>query len=398
MRIKKYKDFILEKMGVPSNIVESATNLFDVILNSFRDNSDYELEPDSGSNELRLDANLNVNIVINELQFDEVNFKISFVFNNNFTDIKTTHWGVMVPPSGQSEYAILFDYDSIRNMILQVNFLTPYTSTFGDLADYIESDRTKTIGVLSHELKHIYDKYKFGKEFISDIADYATFANVRTGFPPIDEFIYFIYVIAKAENLVRPAEIAGQLETLGIYKSEFKEFIESTSIYKDLIKIKRFKFQKLKDELMNDMPLIRQAFGNIPESETDDDVLNVVLNITTDSIIESQVEKIKDILDLENTIKIITGKIRQADVDYYKKYVNKRYFEKSEDFFLYWEKKLNFEAEKMLKKISKLFDMCKDDNLNPLMVKISKKDSIVDPKLYDEYVIKTKQIKQKYTK
>lgn len=91
MRIKKYKDFILEKMGVPSNIVESATNLFDVILNSFRDNSDYELEPDSGSNELRLDASLNANIVINELQFDEVNFKISFVFNNNFNDIKTTH-------------------------------------------------------------------------------------------------------------------------------------------------------------------------------------------------------------------------------------------------------------------------------------------------------------------
>ena len=73
-------------------------------------------------------------------------------------------------------------------MVLQVNFLVPDGATFGDLANYIESDRTKTIGVLSHELKHVYDKYKFGKEFIQDLADYATWANVRTGFPPIDQF------------------------------------------------------------------------------------------------------------------------------------------------------------------------------------------------------------------
>jgi hypothetical protein len=326
MRIKNYNHFLLEKMGVPTNIVESATNLFDVILNSFRDNQTSDINPDTVTNELELFTEFDVDIKINELYFDKVRFKIGLQFNNNFTEIKTTHWGVMVPPSGQSEYAILFDYDSIRNMVLQVNFLTPYGTTFGELGDYIESERTKTIGILSHELKHIYDKYKFGKEFISDIADYSTWANVRTGFPPIDEFIYFIYVITKAENLVRPAEIAGQLETLNIYKSEFKEFIESTKIYKELIKIKRFRFQDLKDELMRDMPLIRQAFGDIPEGETDEDVLNVVLNITTDTIIESQVEKMKDILDLENTIKIITGKIRKADVDYYEKYVNKRYF------------------------------------------------------------------------
>ncbi len=398
MRIKKYNYFLLEKMGVPTNIVSSATNLFETILNSLKDNKYHVIEPDNGTDELQLSTKFDIDIVINELQFNQINFRISFQFNSSFTEIKTTHWGVMVPPSGQSEYAILFDYDSIRNMVLQVNFLTPHGTTFGDLADYIESGRTKTIGILSHELKHIYDKYKFGKEFISDLVDYSTWANVRTGFPPIDEFIYFIYVIAKAENLVRPSEIAGQLETLNIYKTEFKEFIESTKIYEELIRIKRFRFQDLKDQLMKDIPLIRKAFGDIPEGETDEDVLNVVLNITTDAIIESQVEKMKDILDLENTIKIITGKIRQADVDYYEKYVNKRYFEKSEDFFSYWEKKLNFEAEKVLKKISKLFDMCKDDSVNPLMDKISQKGSIVNPKLYDEYVLKTKEIKQKYKK
>ena len=75
MQIKRYKDFILEKMGVPSNIVESATKLFDVILTSFNDSLDFELEPET-NNELRLDADLDVDIVINELQFNQINFKV----------------------------------------------------------------------------------------------------------------------------------------------------------------------------------------------------------------------------------------------------------------------------------------------------------------------------------
>jgi len=391
MIIKKYSEFIFEKMGVPSGIVESATNLYQTIVDSFLDNSDHKLQPTNGD-KLDLSRELDVEININELNFDNINFRISFTFGN-FDDIIITHWGVMVPPSGQSEYAILFDYDSIKDIILNVNFLIPELTTFGELANYLESQKVKNIGVLSHELKHIYDNYKFGKDFITDIADYSTWANTRIGFPPIDEFIYFIYVIAKAENLVRPAEVAAQLETLDICKSEFKEFIESTSIYKDLIKIKNFKFKSLKDKLIQDMPLIRRAFDNVPDSETDEDVLNVVLKITTDTITGSQSEKMLDILDLENAIKILTGKIKQEDINFYEKYISKRFYKNPEDFFLFWEKNLNFGAEKVLKKIFKLYDMCKDDDVNPLMDKISKnKGYIVDPKLYDKYIIKPNKI------
>ncbi len=79
------------------------------------------------------------------------------------------------------------------------------------------------------------------------------------------------------------------------------------------------------------------------------------------------------------------------DTEFFENYIKQRIFKSKEDFFLFWEKKLNFEAEKVIKKIVKLYDMCKDDNVNPLMAKINSRDNgqcIVNPKLYNELIVK----------
>jgi hypothetical protein len=79
------------------------------------------------------------------------------------------------------------------------------------------------------------------------------------------------------------------------------------------------------------------------------------------------------------------------DTEFFKKYVSKRIFNNTDEFFLYWEKKLNFESNKVIKKIIKLYDMCKDEEVNPLMAKISNRvdgQCIVNPKLYNELIVK----------
>jgi hypothetical protein len=79
------------------------------------------------------------------------------------------------------------------------------------------------------------------------------------------------------------------------------------------------------------------------------------------------------------------------DTEFFKKYLNKIIFNNKEEFFLYCEKKLNFEADKVIRKIIKLYDMCKDDVVNPLMTKINQRvdgKCIVNPKLYDKLVVK----------
>ncbi len=79
------------------------------------------------------------------------------------------------------------------------------------------------------------------------------------------------------------------------------------------------------------------------------------------------------------------------DDRFFQNYLRKRIFNNTDEFFLYWEKKLNFEANKVIKKIIKLYDMCKDEDVNPLMDKITNRvdgQCIVNPKLYNELIVK----------
>jgi len=106
-----------------------------------------------------------------------------------------------------------------------------------------------------------------------------------------------------------------------------------------------------------------------------------------------------DILGLNDKIKILIGKVKEEDIDFYNNFINKRLFNNSDDFFVFWQKKLNFEGEKMIKKIAKLYDMCKDDNQNPIMTKINNRVNnqyIVNTKAYNEILLKSKANKTIY--
>ena len=247
----------------------------------------------------------------------------------------------------------------------------------------------------------VYDKYMIGYELLGDIVDYQTFASNRTGFDEIDKFIYLLYVISHTENLVRPSEIAGQIQSSDITKSEFKEFLEGNRLYKELLEIKYWSYNKLKSDLMKDIKNIRSRFDDIPEDETDENVIDFVLNSSYESIVGMSSDTMVDILGLNNKIKILIGKVKDEDIDFYNSYISKRIFKNVDEFFLFWEKKLNFEGEKMIKKIAKLYDMCKDDNVNQLMSKINDRvdgQYIVNLQAYNEVILKSKENKVKYKK
>jgi hypothetical protein len=400
MLIKNYNQFLLEKMGVPEGIVDSAKKLYNLILSEFEENYDEELYP--GRNNIRkLSIDLDLEIKISEMTFNNINFEVTIIFNDKFSDVEAMSWGVLVPPTSRDDHKLYYDVSNVNSINLSTNLLSKEGNTFEDVAKYLKRDKNKTIGIISHELKHVYDKYKIKKELLSDIVDYATWSRTRTGFSPIDDFIYYIYVISKSESLVRPSEIAGQLESSEITKSEFKEFLESTAIYRDISKIKKFTFSGLKSDLLKDISKIRESFDDIPEDETDEDVIDTVLQITYESMVKSSVDIMSDILGISDPIKRLIGIIKQEDIDFANNYFEKLIFKNKEEFFVFWEKKIKFEADKVLKKISKLFDMCKDDSPNQLMDKINQRvngDCIVNPELYDKFVLKTNEKKYKFKK
>ena len=406
MIIKKYVDFINEKMGVPDNIITSATNLYNLILSDFEKRLSDTTISDMISNGFdgEYQINLPIQIEIADLKFNSVKLEVGLLpaMSLEKDKVDVISWGVSNMPDRQEKYKLYYDKTLIDKIDMRVNFAISNDAKFSDICDYLIKDRSHTIGVLSHELKHVYDKYMFGKSFLEDIVDYQTWSNTRTGFGAIDEFIYYLYVISKTESLVRPTEIAGELVTSDITKSDFKEFLQQNSTYKNLITIKNFTYDGLKKDLLKDIEKVRSLFSDLTD-ETDEEVVESALDVTYRMMVGESAEKMADILRLGDPqlqkMRDLEMKILGMckDTEFFKKYVSKRIFNNTDEFFLYWEKKLNFEANKVIKKIIKLYDMCKDEEVNPLMAKISNRvdgQCIVNPKLYDELVVKSN---RKYT-
>ena len=398
MIIKKYNDFIFERLGVPDNIVDSATKLYELIVAHFKDKS---LDTSTLSKGEYL-VNLPIQIEISDLKFKSVQFKVNLISYDSDEKVDIISWGVSNMPHSVDNYKLLYDKALINDIRLFINFAITDDAKFIDIYDYMGKERSKTIGILSHELKHVYDKYMLGKILLEDAVDYQTWAGTRTGFKAIDEFIYYMYFISKSESLVRPAELAGELISSDITKSEFKEFLNGSSTYKNLKDIKKFSYEGLKDKLLEDIDNVRKLFTDLTD-ETDEEVIDVALEITYESIVKSSGEEMSNILRLNDPNKQAINDMEITlfgmckDIEFFKKYINKIVFNNKEEFFLYCEKKLNFESDKVIRKVIKLYDMCKDEGVNPLMDKINKRvdgKCIVNPKLYDELVVKSN---RKYT-
>ena len=394
MIIKKYWGFINERLGVPAGIIDSATSLYEGILLHFKDKSTDPNPLGVGEYLVKLE----IPIQIADLRFGSVEFGVNLLLHQSEHKVDIISWGVVTPSDLADNYRLLYDKALIEDIKLFINFAITDDAKSSDIYNHLVGQRPKTIGILAHELKHIYDKYMLGKVLLEDIVDYQTWTQTRTGFRPIDEFMFYMYFISKTESLVRPAELAGELVASDITKEEFKEFLKGSSTYRNLLKIKKWSFTSLKDRLLADIKHIRGLFSDLTE-ETDAEVIDVALGITYESIVKSSGQEMSDILGLNdphrqavNNMQIIIFGMSK-DVEFFKRYLNKITFNTKEEFFLYCEKKLKFESDKVLRKISKLYDMCKDTQVSPLMAKINQRaqdQCIVNPQLWDKLVVPTK--------
>ena len=401
MLIKKYIEFINEKMGVPDNIVNSATGLYQSILQDFNtrgQSQDLIFKSMRGKDLIDYKIDLPLSTKIGNLEFNsvELNVRLLAATKSEKERVDIISWGVLNMPDRQDDYKLYYDKSGIDKIYLNVIFVIASDVKFSDIYDYLNAKKSQMIGILSHELKHVYDKFMFGKSFLEDIIDYGTWSQTRTGFGPIDDFIYYLYVISKTESLVRPSEIAGEILTLDLTKSDFRKFLEENSTYKNLITIKNFTYDGLKKELYEDIENIKKGFIDI-EDESDEEIVDAVLDITFDKIIRGQSKSMSDVLRLSEPNSILINNLQIKifgmckDIEFFKKYVDKRLFKDKDQFFIFWERKLKFEAEKTIKKITKLYDLCKDDDFNPLMLKINDRvgsHCIVNPELWNKMILK----------
>jgi len=213
--------------------------------------------------------------------------------------------------------------------------------------------------------------------------------------------MFYLYLTSKEESLVRSSEIAGELESLSLKKSEFKDFLMKSDLYKNLIEMRDFRFDDMKRNMLKNIDQIKDTFIGIPEDESDQDIIDNILYGVYEDIVEDSSNKMISFIDPDG-IKRLIGAIKKEENDFYSKFLKKRFsFKNHDDFFIFWQKKINFEANKVIKKISKLIDMRQDDKPNPIMDKINKRADgkcILKPELYDEFVISPKNEKKEYKK
>jgi hypothetical protein len=362
---------ITEALGVPDNILNTAKEVFDMVavnLKSIDEKEDqytftnyphYEL---GGKKKIIIDE---IELTVNVEEFSGYDGKpdvMSMGMGQSFhfdRDVKLKK----TEPSSTAEIEITFGVGSDWE---------PY-----ELYNAFIKNKDKYLPSIAHELKHKYDKQSKEFDLVGRDAEYQAIMRYGNfGIPAVDQkFMRFLYYGHMAENLVRPVEIASEMEHQNINKSQFYEFLKNNRVYKELQEIKDFTFEKfimMIHEQMDRVDKLLEHMGEDPSSMTDSEKIRMVLEKVYFILLNNKMDIFMDMTtnkqeELENALKHMMGQEIDPMVgeigDVRKKFLNyvSKFRDKPLDFFKSEIENMSYNANKMLKKISKLYAMAKDD-------------------------------------
>jgi hypothetical protein len=367
---------ITEALGVPENILDAADMLYDVVENdirsiddiqdeyNFKGKIDFEL---GDKKKIRIDS-YELNVKIEEMEGEEgVLDIISMGMGGRFGFDRDVYLKINEP-------------STILN--LDITFAVGDNWKPEELIAKMEEERDEHVSALAHEIKHKYDKQ--AKEYSRmgpDAVYQATQQKGNFAIPAIDRVFYrFMYYIHAIENLVRPTEVAYSMKRKNITKSQFKDFLEDNRVYKELLRIKNYTFDNFIQDLKQQedrLDGLLEHIGEDPSNMSIDEKINKVLELVYVDLVNNRMDifmrmtqgPMDDFLTFGAQLGMIppgseekmkqlqkTNEIRQ-------KFLSRtmRYEKNPTKFFEDEFEEFNYIANKMLKKISKLYAMAKDD-------------------------------------
>ena len=367
--------FINEALGVPDSILTAAEEMFDIVVNDVKSIDEKE-DTYAFSGDLDFELGDKKKIVID-----------GYELTVNVEELDGYDGNVLIMSMGMGQ-SFNFDREVMMKRI-EPSTTAEIEITFGvsenwephELYDTIMKERVKYLSSIAHELKHKYDKQAKELDLVGRDAEYTATQRMSTfGIPVIDhKFFRYMYYISIAENLVRTTEVASELKSKNITKSQFKEFLENNNVYKEFVEIKNFTFNSLIEgmkEQMDRVDALLEYIGadpeNMSENEKIDEVLNLVyVNLVNlrmgifNDMISNKADEIRNFLKLmsknvpsfmEDDDKEKMDNLRSKFLNYLIKFQND-----PTEFFVAECEKFNYISTKMLKKISKLYAMAKDD-------------------------------------
>jgi len=367
---------ITEALGVPENILDAADMLYDVVENdirsidsiqdgyNFKGKIDFEL---GDKKKIRIDS-YELNVKIEEMEDEEgVLDIISMGMGGRFGFDRDVNLKINEPST---------------TLNLDITFAVGDNWKPEELIAKMEEERDENVSALAHEIKHKYDKQAKEYSRIGPDAVYqATQQKGNFAIPAIDRVFYrFMYYIHAIENLVRPTEVAYSMKRKNITKSQFKDFLEDNIVYKELLRIKNYTFDNFIQDLKQQEDRLDGLLEHIGEDPSDmsiDEKINKVLELVYVDLVNNRMDlfmqmtqgPMDDFLTFGAQLGMIPPgfeeKMKQLQTtnEIRRKFLSRtmRYEKNPTKFFEDEFEKFNYVANKMLKKISKLYAMAKDD-------------------------------------
>lgn len=357
-KLKKIiSSLINERIGVPDNITLTGRKIFDDIIQELKliENDDVQKE---------INFKIHDNFQISDYNFNTVDLIINTIVSDKVDDFTIRALGFIFQSEAVSKHIKYRGDDKIVK--ISIDIAIPHISKIGEIIFNFNKNKNYLIPKFTHELLHSYDKFKKRIEFTNNRVEYLSNSQFSVGINPIDQFFYFLYYMSKIEKSTRASEIAAGIDLENVTKKNFLKFLEQNEVYILLNKIKNLTYSNLLSDLdpyMDEITNLMRKSGQVPEldSLSEDEkkekfLYGVIITISHfKKSMMTNVLKINDMMSMffpdfaENL-----GVLEKYKEKLKKDINNKKYFENQ-------IKILNFDAEKAIKKIDKLYDYAKDE-------------------------------------
>jgi len=394
---KEQHKIIKEALGVPDSILDAAEELYD----AFADNLNSITYKES-SYEFRDD----IDVVLGDkkkITLDEYTLEVEIEEVNDFHERVTPDRNVTISSMGMSQQ-FRFNRDTMMKE-------TPISTSAGfnivyyaspewkpqDLYDEFIREKSKSIGSLAHELKHKYDKQAKRIDLIGKDAEYVAVDKLPSFHVPEvdDQFVRYLYFTDGTEDLVRTTEVASNMRSEGISKSQFREFLQNNKTFKTLVDIKNFTFEKLIKGIYDNLDTVNKIFDAIDvdtDGMSDKDKVEKFLNLIYVNLSNMKLSTFEDYVSrgedmFAQFLRMMGASVGDSEeVEKLDKIKSKfqnhvlKYRDNPIQFFKSEIDRFHRVSDQAMKRISKLYAMAKDDT--------EVTESIIDWELHRELMEK----------
>lgn len=352
------KEILSERLGVPDNIYQASVLFYNEIIKYLGNNKDLKI-------------NNKINFLING------DFKISdFIFNESSIEIVVDYSAMYNKDltidfiGNKSKTSVVdnfklntFDYSPENNKTTFVfNYDINYTVKCVHVLKYFLNNKEQIITSLTHELKHKFDDFKKPTNSLIKQAEYDSY-NYDSKIQPIDFLIYGMYCTSDTEKFVKNSEFYSELENSGIKKEDFKQFLLNSKIYKTYKFFSTLTLQmtidNIKGNYMNEVDKLLFSTNNYNENMTVDEKIDLVFKITYLGVSNLKLTYLNSKLS-SPTIGIVKSYL--TNDEFYQKQLLKIKNNTHINFFNSKLNEINSTSTSVLKRLTKLYDILKEEN------------------------------------